>query len=559
MPGLIGFTSLSPRTDYGKSVRLDALDRMREALTHRDWLVSDELFCDERVCATRVDTHLLQPDPQPYRSGDLYVWLDGELYTGSNATDPAFLADGFCDNIDLSFLCKLDGYFTAAVYDKSGSKIHLLTDRYGFRQLYWTVAEDQLWWGTELKAALHLPGFQPRVDRDALSQHLARGYPPGDKSLIQNIELIPEGTILTWDLLTGESTSQRYWDWDRVGNITLPNDPREMLEEWGRLFVRAVEKRSMNGRVGVMLSGGLDSRAILAAMPDSISPLHAVTFGIRDAADVRIAARAAAVRGAVHHVQELTVHNWLAPRFEGVWWQDGHLNLIAMHGMGGFDERREWFDINLSGFLGDVTMGGSYSRKTGDHEIDLIRNRGRRFIAYGLKSATTYFENRIPFFDNDLLEYTLSIPESQRARDHVYADMLLMRFPDLFKKIPWQETGVPITWPLPVAYQFKRWQSLFNRALHKVGVGGTGHTQFADYNEWLRQDPAKSQISNILTSKDAIYPEYVDRGIVIRMWEELQRGVPRCLEVGLYATLEIWLQQFFNARYRSLPTEDTTL
>jgi asparagine synthase (glutamine-hydrolysing) len=309
----------------------------------------------------------------------------------------------------------------------------------------------------------------------------------------------------------------------------------------------------------VLLSGGLDSRAILAAMSESVSPLHAVTFGQRDAPDVRIAARAAGVRGTIHHVQELTEHSWLAPRFEGVWWLDGHLNLLDVHGMGGYDERREWFDINLSGFLGDVTMGGSYSRKTGGGgEIDLIRNRGRRLITYGLKAAATYFENRIPFFDNDLLEFTLSIPETQRARDHVYADMLLKRFPEFFKKIPWQETGVPITWPLPLAYQFERGHNLWSRALHRFGVG-SGHTRYADYNSWLRHEPARSQIGSILTAKDAIYPEYVDRGVVVGVWEDLQRGAPISREVGLYATLEIWLQQVFNARYRTAPAQDATL
>jgi asparagine synthase (glutamine-hydrolysing) len=403
---------------------------------------------------------------------------------------------------------------------------------------------------------LQLPGFEPTVDSDSVAQFLARGFLPGDRSWLRGVELVPEGTVLTWDLETGGSTRTRYWSWDDIGNTTIPGDRRELVEEWGRLFVDSVEKRCRQGRIGVHLSGGLDSRAILAAVPETVTPLHALTFGFRNATDVRIAEKAARVRGAVHHVQEITEHNWLAPRFEGVWWSEGQINLIDNHGIGGFDERQQWFDINISGFAGDLTMGGSYIRK-GVDEIDAIRNRVRRFTSVGLKMPTSYLENRIPFFDNELLEFTLSIPQSMRAREHVYADMLLTHFPELFKNIPWQETGVPITWPLSLATLFKRGRSVVDRTLHRVGVGH-GHRSFADYDAWLRRDPARSLIGGILQSKDALYPEYVSRDTVLRVWEELQGGAARGREAGLYATLEIWLQQMFNARYRTAPKTNAT-
>ena len=190
-------------------------------------------------------------------------------------------------------------------------------------------------------------------------------------------------------------------------------------------------------------------------------------------------------------------------------------------------------------------------------EIDAIRTRGRRFIAMGLKMQTSYFENRIPFFDNELLEFTLSIPQSLRAREHVYANMLLSRFPDLFRSIPWQETGVPVTWPLPLATLFKRARSVSDRALHRVGVG-RGHQSYGDYNAWLRRDPARTLIGGILESKDALYPEYVPRERVMGVWKDLQGGAARGRDAGLYATLEIWLQQVFNARYRTAPKPGPT-
>jgi asparagine synthase (glutamine-hydrolysing) len=553
VPGLIGIAHIFPGVDRESSAAKAAVDAMRAALTHREWLVADEPFCDDRVCATRVDTRLLQPEAQPHADGEVFVWIDGEIYDDRDrVSDAALLARQYHDDPGFSFLRRVDGFFTAVLYDRGRNKVHLISDRYGFRHLYWTTIDAQLWWGTELKALCHLPGFTPRLDAAAPDEFLSRGYLGGDRSWLRGVQLVSQGSVLTWDLSDGTRSTRRYWEWPEAGTLAVPHDRRELVDEWGRLFVEAVRKRCSSGRVGVLLSGGLDSRAILAAVPEDVSPLHAVTFGRSESTDVRIAVRAAAVRGALHHVQELNERNWLAPRFEGIWWSEGQTNLIDIHGIGGYDERRDWFDINLSGFLGDVTMGGSYLRKDED-EIEGISNRGRRFIAMGLKMQTSYFENRLPFFDNDLLEFTLSIPERLRAREHVYADMLLRKFPSFFRTIPWQDTGVPITWPLRAANLYRRGQGVMRR----LGLG-SGRRSYGDYDEWLRREPARSVVGSILTETSPLYAEFVPREKVVGAWNRLMSGAAEGRTVGLYATFEIWLQQLFNARHRTAPPTDIT-
>ena len=79
-------------------------------------------------------------------------------------------------------------------------------------------------------------------------------------------------------------------------------DVDEVAEELGRLFIDAVNRRCNQKGIGVCLSGGLDSRAILAAMPNRQEPIHTITFGKRGCDDIRIASKVAKIKGASHHV-----------------------------------------------------------------------------------------------------------------------------------------------------------------------------------------------------------------------------------------------------------------
>lgn len=74
--------------------------------------------------------------------------------------------------------------------------------------------------------------------------------------------------------------------------------------------------------------------------------------------------------------------------------------------------------------------------------------------------------------------------------------------------------------------------------------------EFADYNTWLRQEPARSHISRLLQAPDALYPEFCDRQITLQDWENHQNGQGLCDRIGTIFTLELWMQQLFNGRYR---------
>lgn len=565
MPGLVGFTNTNASPEDSRR----ALERMRDLLSYGESRHVDELFCDEHVCASRSHTNIIQPHPQPVSESGIHVWFDGEFYnreellddfvdtSSFHANDPALLLALYQHDREFKFLNRVDGIYAAVIYDAGSRRVHLISDRYGLRHLFWTAQGNRFAWASEVKAMLELPGFEPKIDRETVDDFFRLGHLTGDRTWFEGVELLPSGTLLTWDLTSHAVDRRRYWWWDDIKPLEGAPDEEELARELGRLFRASVERRSRHGgRVGLTLSGGLDSRAILAAIPEEIRPV-AVTFGRKSCDDVRIAARAAAVRGAEHHVAELNVSNWLAPRLEGVWTTDGQLNVMHMHISIVAPLLKQLYDVNLDGFLGDATIGGSY---IDNHEGDVkwnLDNRGRRFISQGPSVLRPFVETRLPFFDNEFLKLAMAVPESLRKDSYLYHKMLLLAFPEYFRDIAWQRTGAPIVWPQRDVKRrsfFSEKRQRLSEILEYYGLYRHPTHSYADYANWIRREPASSFFAKLLQDPSALYAEYIPRDQVIHTWERHMKGRDRTDDLGRFLTFEIWLRQVFKGEYRIAPS-----
>ena len=549
-----------------------------------------QTFYDNHLCC--VAASLAFQNLEPCISPNLAVWLDGEIYDFGEAAggiNPSQSATAIFASLyrqhGLTFLEHIDGIFASVIYDRAAKELHLVTDRYGLRRLYiWKGSK--LAWASALKYFLPVPDFSAQIDPVALDDFIELGYITEERTWFKDVSLLPSGSILSWDIVRNCGKQTRYWWWDKIKLLSGSLDENEVADELGTLFVRAVEKRVRSGeRTGVELSGGLDSRAVLAAIPNYGNVLHTITFGIDGCADRLIAARAAAVRRAVNHGFSLNASNWLFPRFKGVWLTDGQTSLLHMHGFEAAELESELFDIALNGFLGDVVLGGSWlAREALDHPItpqlagrfvgrepskvnitkqyfDLnktdfyfLQNRGRRFTYNGLVLMSTYIETRIPFYDNKLLEFSYSLPDSMRLKSHIYKTMLLRKFPEFYRRIPWQKTGNPIGMSDNVA----KLLHVIRRVRRKVSRYSGGFFQdpfqsyeYVDYPDWLRREPARKVFSALFNHPKAIYPQYLPRSRVKFAWNEHLRGLDHAEELCRYLTFEIWLQQAFEKRFRT--------
>jgi len=561
MPGLVGFTA---KGDRDACLRL--LKAMQELIMHHTFYTCDKLWTNNWFFATRSHINISQNDPQPYTGQGFQVWLDGEFYNQSeigqsldcgNSTDPQLMAELFLENKHDSgfhFLRQINGIYSSVVLDEQCQKLYLVTDRYGLRHIYWTVLDGQLAWASEYKAFLALPDFKPRIDEQTVADFFKFGYCCEDRTWFEDVQVLSSGSVLIWDLKHGTWHKERYWGWDQIHPMTGSVDEGEVVEELGRLFRQAVERCCRPGeRVGVQLSGGLDSRAILAAIPERNELIHAFTYGKQGCEDIRFASRAAKVRDAVHHVAYMNAGNWLQDRFNTVWWLDGQKNLLHMHALHALRSLPDYCDVHLSGYLGGITVGGSYLNREDQDEFQVVESRGRRFIWGGLRIGSMFIEERPVFFDNDFISFALSVPKPMRRDSYLYIRMLLSRYPDYFRHIPWQRTGYPISWPPGLVKPLARVRRFRYKLSHRLGIYDVkfpDRSTYTNYDVWIRQEPARPTFSTLLFDRKALYPEYVDRDQVRYLWQQERARLDWANQVCKYVTFELWLRQVFKNEFR---------
>src|SRR6202011_6228002 len=125
------------------------------------------------------------------------------------------------------------------------------------------------------------------------------GFRLGDRTQIASVKMVSGGTIVTVSDL--RPRFRRYWNWNRIP-VTGFDSRRSAIEEMYRLWQQAISLRLTGAqRPGQTLSGGLDSRAILAEATPRVPVWTAITYGELECDDARYARRAADAVGALWH------------------------------------------------------------------------------------------------------------------------------------------------------------------------------------------------------------------------------------------------------------------
>ena len=564
MPGLIGFTFGTELTPISA---LSTLEQMGQLVTHVNTHKQGVLFYDDAMCATQVNNGLFESPAQPYYEDGKYVWIDGEILGDVGAiadtgeapiSTAAILCRQFCENERqrIANLRRINGIFSAVVYDSIKREIHLLTDRYGLRHLYWTTQAGFLAWGSEVKTFVALPQMQPRLREQAVKHFFSKGHLLDDETWLEGVELLPPGSILTWKVYERSASIHSYYLLSELEQTELSASEDEIVEELGQLLIKSVTKcfQRSGALPGIRLSGGLDSRALVAAAPSGPPSLQTLTFGVKDCPDIKIASEVVGVKGACHHVLEFTPQNWFNNRLDGVWWTDGQFNLIHMHALPFYHQSPGFFKINVSGILGGAVLGGAYIDEHNDSAITGILCRGRRFISMGTVSTRNFQETRLPFLDNDLFDFAMMIPARLRRGHYIYKKMLLSIFPEYYRSIPWQKTGVPIGWGPTISRAARfglNFLQKWPRRCSSAKMCCVPVLPFANYSTWILQNPAAGVFEELLLRNHAaLYQEYIPASQVRSDWERHCQLGDRTEMLGRYLTFEIWLQQLFLNSHR---------
>lgn len=543
MAGLLGFSR------YNSRYNQETLMSMKDLMLHRHYYLSDPIFEDEHICAARVHKAIQQPHKQPHIKNNIYVWFNGELFNRPEryATDSEFIATLYHSTDSFKFIEQCNGVFCAVIYDKNKKMIYLISDRYGLKPLYYSFSNNHFSWSSEVKCIACAPWFTRTIKKNQIGVFIKQGYLSDNNSWFENIEMLPHGSIAMFNLMESSLSIQSYWDFDHVKQRVNCNDT-EIVEEMEYLFRQSIRRcMSTNHRYGISVSGGLDSRAILALSHDVNEPVYSYTFGYKGCIDEKIALKVASIRKSNHHFYELSETDWIKPRLEGVWFTDGQVNLMHMHGIEFLGDLKQHFDVELNGFIGDAVLGGSLLGNIPYKFMFL--SRIRRFVRALLELSELEYHVRMPFVDNELMQFSLSIQEQLKEKWRLYSAMLLKAAPEYYAAIEWEKIKMPVSMPYNIV-ALKIFAQKASVKLRSLLHMAPKNSSYSDYPDWLRKNPALDFVKEVLLHNDCICNELdVGRDIALAIKEHLQ-GKNNAQFICVCLTLELWLQQIFNGKFR---------
>jgi asparagine synthase (glutamine-hydrolysing) len=341
--------------------------RMGHALCHLQHHRVEYAAPNRYVAVGRHTIDILNRAPQPIcsKDGQVWLWLCGEFYLQDQrradlppGTDDAALALDIYLSQQVEGLLRLDGAFTLAIWDARTAELLLVNDRFGLYPHYYAHTGGVFAFAPEIKSVLVGPGIPRQLSDVALAEYVRFQQMLGDHTWFEDVHVLPAATLLRYRPADAQLTLHRYWHLSEIVENTRLGFA-EAAEETSRLFARAVRLRQQGAqRVGVYLSGGLDGRMILGFL-DRQAPVTTITFGQPGCRDVVYAAEIARRAGSNHHWFPLTDGSWVqkvAPLHLAL--TEGQHSWMHAHGLSTLAEARTLVDVNLSGWEGEMTLGG---------------------------------------------------------------------------------------------------------------------------------------------------------------------------------------------------------
>src|SRR3990167_484463 len=285
MCGLAGFLGQGNREILGK---------MTSAVKHRGpddegFYNFENLYLGHR----RLSIIDLSLGHQPLSNEDKTVWIifNGEIYNFlelrkglekkghkfKTQTDTEVIVHLYEEEGE-SFLNKLNGMFALALWDQKEKKIILARDRLGQKPLYYSLVNNTLVFGSELKVLLEHPLIKREIDLDELNKYLIYEYAPAPKTIIKGVKKLEPGQFLIFE--NNQIKLSKYWE---IKFSQLENT-KNYLIEFENLLEDSVKKRLIaDVPLGVFLSGGLDSSTIAYfAQKNSSAKIKTFSIGFTD-------------------------------------------------------------------------------------------------------------------------------------------------------------------------------------------------------------------------------------------------------------------------------------
>jgi len=393
------------------------------------------------------------------------------------------------------FVKELDGNFNIILFNKKNKVLRIFNDRSAYFGMYYST-NNNLTFGTNIKSNLMF-NKTPEINKNTIIELFHLGHFLGDNTLFRSVKHLNQGSILKYK---NNLTINQYWI-PRFNPIK--KNKKWFIKEFNRLLRKAVSKRIKEEiDAGLALSGGLDSRAVAAAIEKENLKIKAFSYGEKTTNDFRFGKSIAKKLGFEHF--ELEIKNLdLMELIPFITWQiEGNVSYEGCLSPVYHEQLIEnKIKYKFGGAAGDICSGGhiqpymiitknkrnfikkslkrkeyishkdqkrifnkvffkkkfpKYKKKllysfikTKEKNIPNLndvwdfQNRQQRFVFSSNQVDKNSFINIAPFLDKELLDLWLKTPIKYRLFQNFYKKAIL-RLNKKIKNVPWAHTGKKI-------------------------------------------------------------------------------------------------------------------
>ena len=471
MPGLAGIITQNPGEENNNDVRA-----MLACIQHESFYSSGTYANGDAGVYVGWSCHegsYCDGMPIKNREGDRLLFFYGENYADQEAlndmgtrgyavTDAGYVLSLY-EEKGMDFLGELNGWFHGLLLDTRQNQVLLFNDRYGMQRLHVYEDADSLLFASEAKALLAVRSALRTLDPRGVGEILTCGCVLQDRTLFANLSTMPAGSAWTFGHRRLQKKSRYFQakDWESQSLL----EQEEIYDHLEALFGRVMTRHTAStSPIGFSLTGGLDTRLIMAYMAGRETRMPCYTFGgmYRDSFDVKVAREVAAACGFDHEVipvGEAFMASFPTLAEETVYISDGCLSVCGAYELYLNRLARRIAGVRLTGNYGSEVLRSAGSFKPVHPTMELIHpdfhtyihdaihtwdgmTGGRNLSFRVFKQAPWYGYGRLaveqsqvvmrtPFMDNNLVGLMYRAPEGVRSTDDTVLRLIERAKPSL--------------------------------------------------------------------------------------------------------------------------------
>jgi asparagine synthase (glutamine-hydrolysing) len=352
---------------------------------------------------------------------------------------------------DPNFLAGLNGRFHGLLIDRNKGTATLFNDRYGMHRIYYHEAKDSFYFAAEAKAILAVRPELRTVDPRALGEFISCGCVLENKTLFQGIRVLPSAS--DWVLRDGAVERRGNYFHTHEWEDQTPLDPEAYYQQLKQVFSENLSRHfESRETIGMSLTGGLDTRMIMAWHKSTPGSLPCYSFGgmFRDCEDVTLARKVALACGQSHQV--IPVGNEFLSQFSHyaertVYLTDGCMDVSHAPDLYVNERAAAIAPVRMTGNYGGEVLrrvrafkpgqpthglyrpellsyvdqaSATYGRLIEGHPLSFAVFRQAPWHHYGLLALEqTQLTLRSPYLDNDVVKTVFRAPQSVLTSNNI--------------------------------------------------------------------------------------------------------------------------------------------